>query len=437
MAPFGGEADDDEFQIVGRKGRAIPLRARSGLVKKDEAGLAPDIVKVAACTPLDTCGLGTKAAQPWPREERPVLSVAPMMQWTDVHYRKLARLLTRRTLLFTEMIPAAAIVDAFEAKDGSLGQLLAFDAEQRPLAVQIGGSNPALMARAAGLCAKAGFDEVNLNVGCPSSKVTTGGYGACLMKSPQLVREIAVACLAACGGRNGVPVTVKHRLGVDDCDSWEELQDFVRTVASAGVTHFIVHARKALLGVLSCEGNRTIPPLKYDWVWALSRTFPQLTFELNGGVDSLDEVQQLFSKGPLRGVMVGRAAYKTPWILSQADATLFGAENPGHSREEVLDLYLDYASAYFHAQQRAGLVSTPSAALELEQLLAAPLSNLFEDETHLFRVALLREVAARETDDASSRRHDSVPLPTFMLRRAAACAAEAVAAARAEKSQAV
>mmetsp|Transcript_103938 Transcript_103938/g.323984 ORF Transcript_103938/g.323984 Transcript_103938/m.323984 type:complete len:438 (+) Transcript_103938:73-1386(+) len=418
--------EDDGFQLVGCKGRALPRRARRNLAVK-EAAAAPAALppREPKEGPTDQPARSLQPRRPpWLHAQRPCLSVAPMMQWTDAHFRSFARLLTRRTLLFTEMVPAVAIVDA--ERDGSLAKLLAFEAAHRPMAVQIGGNSPATMARAARLCAEAGFDEVNLNVGCPSAKVTTGGYGACLMKKPELVREIADAVVQACSGRDGVAITVKHRLGVDDCDSWEELEAFVRKVASSGVTHFIVHARKALLGLLSCEGNRTIPPLKYNWVRSLVETFPGLTFELNGGVQSLMEVSQLIAEASFEGVMVGRAAYKTPWpLLSCADSSVFGSEDIGHSRQEVLDLYLDYAAGFFHSQQRAGQVSTSSAALEVEQALAAPVSYLFEDQTPVFRAVLLQEVAARETEDAAACRRSSSWLPPFLLRRAAAAALEA------------
>lgn len=408
MTVLADDEDDSGFEVVGRKGRAIPRAARR-TQKLPEAALQ-----------LPSPGPGLQVRhRVWPRSERPRLSVAPMMQWTDTHFRTLARLLSRRTLLFTEMIPAAAIVEA-EAQ-GTLPEVLGFEAWQRPLAVQIGGSSPSVIARAAGLCARAGFDEVNLNVGCPSSKVTTGGYGACLMKNPGLVRELASAAISVCGE---VPVTVKHRLGVDDRDSWEELVMFVETVASAGVRHFIVHARTALLGVLSCEGNRTIPPLKHDWVTALIRRFPELSFELNGGIGSLEEAKRMLADGALQGVMVGRAAYNSPVpLLAGADKELFGSDNPGLSRQQVFERYLDYASGYFLAKQRTGQVATAAAALELESVLAAPLAKLFEDERPAFGEALVQEL---EATSAASKH--SAALPAFQLRRAAgAVLAEAAA----------
>mmetsp|Transcript_47992 Transcript_47992/g.154837 ORF Transcript_47992/g.154837 Transcript_47992/m.154837 type:complete len:418 (+) Transcript_47992:84-1337(+) len=395
--------DDGEFQVVGRRGKAVPRAARCNLKS------AP--VPPTACKhePVESC----QRQAVWPDgAERPRLSVAPMMAWTDLHYRTFARLLTKRTLLFTEMYPADHVIAA-EA-DGTLDKLLGFDPAHRPIAVQIGGCCPAQMAKAASLCAKAGFDEINLNVGCPSPKVTCNHFGACLMKEPEVVKNMAQACRASCPHGRIVPVTVKHRLGVDDHDSWEELTAFVQTVAAAGVSHFVVHARKALLGVLSPEGNRTIPTLRYDWVFALARTFPHLSFELNGGVLNLREAEELLARAPeapLTGVMIGRAAYKTPWLLSEADNLLFGVANPGLSRVDVLHKYLDHASSFFHAQQASGLVPTTLAALELEQVLAAPISYLFEDEDPGFRGTLLQEVDGREVSSTTAGQP-----PPFLLR---------------------
>lgn len=401
---MGVVADDDsDFQIVGKRGKAVPRAARCNLSSAPfvEAHVTLDCGRDKERPPLLLRGL-----------PRPRLSVAPMMDWTDLHYRTLARLLTKHTLLFTEMYAADAIIAA--NADGTLDSLLGFDPNHRPLAVQIGGCSPSKMARAAALCMDAGFDEINLNIGCPSPKVTCNHFGACLMKEPEVVQGIAREVDAACGHSRVVPVTVKHRLGVDDHDSWEALTKFVRTVEAAGVRHFVVHARKALLGVLSPEGNRTIPPLRYDWVFALAKSFPHLGFELNGGVLDLQQAKDLLARAPeapLAGVMIGRAAYKSPWILSDADMSLFGVANPGLSRALVLNQYLDHASSFFHSQQRLGLVPTPLAALELERRLAAPASYLFEDKDTSFRDVFLREVEARDITE-------SLGMPTFLLRKA-------------------
>eukprot|EP00928_Gymnodinium_smaydae_P071919 TRINITY_DN55391_c0_g1_i1.p1 TRINITY_DN55391_c0_g1~~TRINITY_DN55391_c0_g1_i1.p1 ORF type:complete len:415 (-),score=56.94 TRINITY_DN55391_c0_g1_i1:79-1323(-) len=401
---MGCAANDDGFQVVGKKGKAVPKTARC------DVGAIPTKV-----VPLSASSLSARSP-PWSHADRPKLSVAPMMEWTDEHYRTFARLMTKRTLLFTEMIPADVVVAA--QKDGSLSRLLAFDETHRPLAVQIGGSCPETMAEAANLCAQAGFDEVNLNVGCPSPAVTFNNYGACLMKNPNHVAAIVSSvCKAYRTLHNPPALTVKHRLGVDDHDSWEELVTFVEVVAAAGVTHFSVHARKALLGVLSPEGNRTIPPLRHEWVFALVQRFPHLSFELNGGVLTLDAVKALLAQGPISGVMVGRAAYNTPWaILAKADSELFKERtDPAESRNSVLDKYLDYAAAVFQSRQRMGEVPTEQSALELERILAAPISHLYEDVSPDFGPALLAALEAGRT----SKQRAQGGLPSFYLRKAA------------------
>ncbi|CAK0861565.1 unnamed protein product [Prorocentrum cordatum] len=248
------------------------------------------------------------------------------------------------------------------------------------------------------------------------------------MKTPELVHDIAKEAIRACEGL-GVPVSVKHRLGVDDHDSWEELVSFVRLLANAGVTHFTVHARKALLGVLSAEGNRTIPPLRYDWVFALAAAFPELSFELNGGVSCTREALRLLAAddGRLGGVMVGRAAYKTPWVLADADRAVFGRPAaPSASRAEVLERYLEYAAGTFSERTRSGRAPPGRGAEELEDALAAPVSFLFEDQGPEFREALLQGLA--ELRGSGGRAPRGGP-PQFLLRRAALAAAAAEAAA--------
>lgn len=269
---------------------------------------------------------------------RPRLSVAPMMAWTTPHFRVLLRMLTKRTLLFTEMVPVAAVLAAAERSPARLQALLGVEPGQRPLAVQLGGRDPAPMADAARHCAALGcVDEININVGCPSDTVSVCHcYGAALMKEATRVQQLAAAV------RSSVPqstaVTIKHRLGVDDCDSWGQLLEFVRLVSAppASVRHFIVHARKAILG-LSTSGNREVPPLRHDWVVRLSQEFPQLSFELNGGVANIDQAAELLAipqhdngvdtgqrcqpaAPALRSVMIGRAAFHSPWMLATVDA---------------------------------------------------------------------------------------------------------------------
>jgi tRNA-dihydrouridine synthase A len=262
------------------------------------------------------------------------LSVAPMMDWTDRHERFFLRLISRRALLYTEMITAAAILR------GDRGRLLAYHPAEHPVALQLGGSDPASLAESARIGADLGYDEINLNVGCPSDRVQTGRFGACLMLEPALVRD----CLAAMRAAVSVPVTVKHRIGVDDTDSYDALCRFVATVAESGCTTFIVHARKALLSGLTPKENREIPPLSYETVHRLKRDFPHLAVVLNGGVRSLDEVEEELRQ--IDGVMIGRAAYETPYMLAEVDHRIFGEDSaPALSRHAIIEAYRPYMRA--------------------------------------------------------------------------------------------
>jgi tRNA-dihydrouridine synthase A len=235
-----------------------------------------------------------------------------MMDWTDRHCRVLHRMLTRRTRLYTEMLTTGAVLH------GDRARLLAFDPVEQPVALQLGGSEPADLVQAARIGEAEGYAEINLNVGCPSDRVQSGRFGACLMREPGLVAE----CMAAMGAAVKVPVTVKCRIGVDDQDPEESLFALVDACAAAGVATFIVHARKALLKGLSPKANRDVPPLDYPLVHRLKRERPQLTIVINGGVPSLDAAEQHLAH--VDGVMLGRAAYHTPALLSQADRRLFG-----------------------------------------------------------------------------------------------------------------
>lgn len=247
---------------------------------------------------------------PAPLDHR--FSVAPMLDWTDRHCRAFHRVLSRRALLYTEMVVDQALIH------GDPERLLAFDPREKPLALQLGGSDPELLARAVRIAAAHDYDEFNLNVGCPSDRVQSGRFGACLMTEPQLVAD----CLAAMREASPVPVTVKHRLGIDDQDPEETLFGFVETLARAGVTTFIVHARKAWLQGLSPRENRERPPLDYDLVSRLKAAHPDLTIVLNGGLSDLD--QAIDARRDLDGVMLGRAAYQTPWTLAEVDTRIFG-----------------------------------------------------------------------------------------------------------------
>ncbi len=261
------------------------------------------------------------------------LSVAPMMDWTDRHDRYFLRLISRRVLLYTEMIPAGAILH------GDRERFLGFDECERPLALQVGGAEPGDLAYCARQAAARGYDEINLNVGCPSDRVQNARFGACLMAEPALVADCVAAMRAACD----LPVTVKTRIGIDDRDSYAELADFVGTVAGAGCATFIIHARKAWLRGLSPKQNRELPPLDYDRVYALKRDFPALEIVLNGGVQSLEEAEGHLAR--VDGVMIGRAAYQSPYLLAEADARFFGDPRPAPSREEVARGLVPYATA--------------------------------------------------------------------------------------------
>lgn len=271
------------------------------------------------------------------------LCVAPMMDWTDRYCRAMLRALTRHTRLYTEMVPAAALQHG-----AAPGRFLDFDPVERPLALQIGTADPAAAAHAARLAADWGYDEINLNAGCPSDRVQSGRFGACLMREPALVAEICAAMRAA----SDVPVTVKHRLGIDDLDDADSLHGFVETVAEAGVEVFIVHARKAWLNGLSPKQNRDIPPLQYDRVFALKRAFPHLRIVLNGGLRTLDQAETHGSG--LNGTMLGRAAYETPMVLLDADRRVFGAAPPARDLREVLTTLLPLAERVRAAGQPLG-----------------------------------------------------------------------------------
>lgn len=265
-----------------------------------------------------------------PRATPYPLSVAPMMDWTDRHFRVFMRGITRRTLLYTEMITMHAVLH------GDRNRLLGFSPVERPLALQLGGDDPEGLAACARLAEGWGYDEINLNVGCPSERVQSGSFGACLMLEPARVRD----CVAAMREAVRLPVTVKHRIGVDARDSYDDLYAFVATVAEAGAERFTVHARKAWLRGLSPKENRTIPPLRYGDVYRLKEDFPHLVVEINGGVRNLEEAKAHLTR--VDGVMVGRAAYENPYLLALADRELFGEAGPLSSRREVVLGMLPY-----------------------------------------------------------------------------------------------
>lgn len=257
-----------------------------------------------------------------------------MMDWTDTHCRAFHRVLAPHARLYTEMVHANAVIH------GDRRKLLAMDASEHPVALQLGGSEPALLAEAARISAEWGFDEVNLNCGCPSDRVQAGRFGACLMREPALVADCVGAMIEAvrAGSAPQVPVTVKCRLGVDDDDDFDRFRAFVDTVAAAGCTMFVVHARNAWLKGLSPKENREVPPLRYDWAYRLRRERPDLTIEVNGGIASVEAAME--HARHVDGVMLGRAAYHDPYVLHRLDVAMFGGEL--RSREALLRAYAPY-----------------------------------------------------------------------------------------------
>jgi tRNA-dihydrouridine synthase A len=258
------------------------------------------------------------------------LSVAPMMDWTDRDFRYLLRLISQHALLYTEMVTTGALIH------GNRKRFLAHDAMEYPLALQLGGSDPKELAECAQMGEDAGYQEVNINVGCPSDRVQSGRFGACLMAEPALVAE-GVAAMQA---KVRIPVTVKTRLGIDEFDSYEFLTDFIDKVSAAGCDTFILHARNAWLKGLSPKENRDIPPLNYERVYQVKKDYPHLHIDINGGVQDLEQASQHLEH--VDGVMMGRAIYHNPYLLAEADKTIFGQDNPVLSRHEVIETMLPY-----------------------------------------------------------------------------------------------
>lgn len=258
------------------------------------------------------------------------VSVAPMMDWTDRHYRYFMRQITKKTLLYTEMVTTGAILF------GDKNKHLEFSDLENPLVLQLGGDNPDQLSECAKIAQNYGYSEVNLNVGCPSERVQQGNFGACLMATPQLVAQ----CVAKMQSVIEIPVTVKNRIGIDDNDSYENLYNFVKIVSEAGCQRFIIHARKAILKGLSPKENRTIPPLKYDFVYNLKKDFPQLIIEINGGIKTLEEVKDHLKYTD--GVMLGRAAYENPYIFSKIDSEIFNENTEIPTRREIIENMIPY-----------------------------------------------------------------------------------------------
>lgn len=263
------------------------------------------------------------------------LSIAPMLDWTDRYYRYFARLITRHSLLYTEMVTSGALIH------GDRNRFLQFDPSEHPVALQLGGSDPSDLAACARMAQEEGYDEVNLNVGCPSDRVQSGRFGACLMLEPNLVAD----CIDAMRQAASIPVTIKHRIGIDRDDSYETLHSFITTVAQTGCRTFIVHARNAWLDGLSPKENREIPPLRYEMVHRLKQDFPALEIIVNGGITTLAAAKEQLEH--LDGVMIGREAYQNPWILAEADRVIFGDDHPIPSRHEVIEQLMPFVQREF------------------------------------------------------------------------------------------
>jgi tRNA-dihydrouridine synthase A len=258
------------------------------------------------------------------------LSVAPMMDWTDRHCRMFHRQITRHTWLYTEMVTTGALMH------GDVPRHLDFNQEEHPVALQLGGSEPADLAKSAKLGEQWGYDEINLNCGCPSERVQKGAFGACLMAEPQLVAD----CVKAMRDAVTIDVTVKHRIGIDDVESYDFVRDFVGTIADAGCNTFVVHARNAILKGLSPKENREIPPLKAEYAYQLKRDFPQLEIIINGGIKTLEEIDVHLQH--VDGVMLGREAYHNPYLMASFDARYYSDDRPVKSRAEILQAMLPY-----------------------------------------------------------------------------------------------
>jgi tRNA-dihydrouridine synthase A len=309
--------------------------------------------------------------------------VAPMMEWTDRHCRYFLRLISRRTFLYTEMVTAEAVLY------GNRERVLGFSPEEHPVGLQLGGSDPDKLAAAARLGAEYGYDEINLNIGCPSDRVQSGRFGACLMAEPALVAE----CVAAMGRASALPVTVKCRVGIDDQDAEESLDRFIDRVAEAGCNTFIVHARKAWLKGLSPKENRDVPPLDYDRVMRLKQRRPDLEIVLNGGIESFTGA--LSHLPGVDGVMLGRAAYADPCLLAEVDRALFGSNDTPPSRLDVLDSFLPYVEAQLAQGARLNQMSRHILGLFHGQPRARAFRRHLAENAHLDGAGLEVLEAAR------------------------------------------
>ncbi|MEE2924233.1 MAG: tRNA dihydrouridine(20/20a) synthase DusA [bacterium] len=308
------------------------------------------------------------------------ISIAPMMDCTDRYCRYFHRSLTKNALLYTEMVVARTIIEAH--KRGDLSKYLAFDPFEKPLVLQLGGSDPRELAEASKIAMQYDYDEINLNVGCPSDRVQSGRFGVCLMKQPEIVAD----CMHAIRESVDIPLSVKTRIGVDEHDTEEFLTRFIDIVSKAGVLNFIIHARKAWLKGLNPAQNRNIPPLDYNRVYTMKNRFPDLKIELNGGIKDLQQCQSHL--GQLDGVMLGRAAYENPWILSKVDSLIFNDKDPCDSREDLLRSLFQFCN------------KLSSTGIRLHNL-ARHMSGLYKGESRAKRWRIkIQELLKKDPHDA-------------------------------------
>ena len=309
------------------------------------------------------------------------LAIAPMMDRTDRHYRYFMRLISRRVLLYTEMLTTGAILR------GDRERLLGYSEIEHPLALQLGGSDPEQLAACVRIGADLGYDEVNLNIGCPSDRVQSARFGACLMAEPALVAD----CVARMRAEVKIPVTVKTRTGIDRRDSYEKLVEFVRTVSAAGCDTFIIHARKAWLRGLSPRENRDVPPLQYETVYRLKRDFPGLQIIINGGFTTMEQIMPQYAR--VDGVMVGRAAYHNPYLLAEAESIIFHTADTPPTRQEVFIGFLRYAidnaghkvSFKYIIRHVLGLFHGQSRARTLRGIIS---NGIFDNHTDIMELQL-------------------------------------------------
>jgi len=297
-------------------------------------------------------------------------TLAPMMEWSTSDCRTFWRMLTQKAVLYTEMVTTGALLH------GDKKRFLDYNACEHPLALQLGGSNPKALAECAKIAEDWGYDEVNLNCGCPSDRVQNGMIGACLMAEPELVAD----CIAQMQASVKIPVTVKHRIGIDDMDDYEGLVKFVNTIAATGCNTFIVHARKAWLKGLSPKENREVPPLQYDKVYQLKQEFPQLNIIINGGITTLEQSKNLLQH--LDGVMVGREAYSNPYLLARVDQEIYGVDRPVISRDQVMEIFTAYCEEQLAKGVRLNHITRHVLGLYQGQPGARKFRRIISEEAH-------------------------------------------------------